>query len=383
MTSRFGRINTRVLTVILLVALPVLVIGAAVVIGIGQSRAMAAQTAQLEQIAAHAAAAVDAYVFRRILDGALLARAPDIRRAAAAGNASAFDEAAALELDRQWQQDPAGTAGRLPVLTAPASQFLADLVRHDSVYREVLATDRHGRLVAASNITSDYFQADEPWWSRAYDGGRGRVVVGDVQRDESAQVYALEIAVPIMAPDSDQLAGVMKIVADSREMLTGVAGLELGTTSEALLVRPDGSIVFRRRPHAPSDRFFASDLLRERLEARALRKEAPGPFSYTAQTEDGDRRVVAVAPSQLSHSYPDLPWLMAVSMEVSELAAPFNSLVWYLAIVVLVVAAAVLAFALWFSLRLAAPPIDPDYDLHLVEHARVQRLDADETAPQS
>jgi hypothetical protein len=378
MASRFTRINARVLTVILVVALPVLFLGAAVVIGIGQSRAMAAQASQLEQVAAHAAAAVDSYVFRRILDGALLARVPDIRRAAATGSASAYDETAAAELDAQWQRDPAATSARLPILSSPASRFLHDLVTHDSVYREVLVTDRFGRLVAASNITSDYFQADEAWWIRAFDSGRGRVAVGDVHRDESAKVYALEIAVPVLAPDDEAVAGVMKIVADSREMLSGVAGLELGATSEAMLVRPDGSIVFRRRPHGPDDRFFASDLLRERLETRAARKEPAGPFSYTAQTEDGGRRVVAIAPSQLAHSYPELPWMMAVSMDVQELAAPFSSLVWYLALVVFLVAAAVLAFALWFSLRLAAPPIDPAYDLHLVDHAPIPRLDDEE-----
>lgn len=375
MASRFVSLNGRVLTAILLVALPVLVIGAAVVLSIGQSRLRAAQSAQLEQLAAYTAAAVDASVYRRILDGALLGRVPDVRQAAAAANERPYDAAATADIDRQWGTDAAGTAARLDLLTSPASRFLADLITNDSIYREVLLTDRHGRLVAVSNLTSDYFQADEAWWTTAFDGGRGRVSVGDVRRDESARVYAFEIAVPVHHPSGDELVGIMKIVADSREMLMGVAGLELGASSEAALVRPDGSIVFRRRPHADGDRIFAADLLRERLQARANRNEAPAALTYEAQADDGTRHVVAIAPSQLAQSYPELSWLMAVSMDADELGAPFHSLVWYLVLVVLLTAAAVLGIALWFSLRLAAPPIDPAYDMHLVDHAQITRLD--------
>jgi hypothetical protein len=367
-------LDSRVLTALLLVSLPVLLIGAGAVFGVGQVRLREVQTAELRQVASHAAAAVDAYVYRRILDAALLGRVPDLRRAAAAGNDQPFDQGRVAELDGQWIADGAATAERLGILTTPASQFLADLVANDSAYREVLVTDRHGRLVAASGITSDFFQADEAWWYQAWDNGRGRVRVSDVGRDESAQVYAFEIAVPVHAPGSDALAGIMKIVADSRETLAAIAGLEVGATAEAMLVRPDGSIVFRRRPHAPGDRFFAADLLRQGVGDRKQALATSDPWSYEARSPEGSLRVVAVAPSQLSQSFPELSWLTVVSVEGSELRAPFRSLVWYLVLVVLLTAVAVLAMALWLSLRLWEPPVDPAYDMHLVEHPAIHRV---------
>lgn len=378
MPSRFARLNRRVLTAILLVALPFLLAGAAIVINIGQSRLQAAERARLSQIAEYTAAAVDAYVFRRILDAALLGRVPEVRQAAAAANQTPADQARIAEIDREWQQSGAAVADRLKLLETPASRFLADLIKNDSIYREVLVTDRHGRLVAASNLTSDYMQADEDWWINAWDEGRGRVAVTDVRRDESARVYAFEVAVPIFDPEDRQVSGIMKVVADSREMLVGIAGLELGSTGEAVLVRPDGSIVFSRRPYAEGDQFFAATLLRQRLEERAARKEAPATLTLDAGAGD-DTRIVAVAPSQLGRSFPELSWLTAVSMSVSELEAPFNSLVWYLVVVVVLTGLAVLAIALWLSLRLAAPPIDPAYDLHLVEHARISRIEDQES----
>ena len=375
MRPQFQAINARVLTIILLVALPVLVIGAAIVVSIGQSRLHETQSTRLSQLAEYTAGAVDAYVFRRILDASLLGRVPDVRRVAESGNTAAFDAARARDQDAKWQANSADTAKALGILTNPASLFLADLVKQDSVYREILVTDRHGRLVAASNVTSDYLQADEDWWMRSFDNGRGRVSVTDVRRDESAQVYAFEISVPVHAPDSDELAGIMKIVADSRELLAGVVGLELGGDSEAMLVRPDGSIVFSRRVHREGDQFFAAELLRQRLDERERRREAPAPLTLEARSEEGGgRRLVAVAPSQLSRSYPDLPWMVALSMDRGELLAPFRSLVWYLGLVFALTALAVLGIALWLSLRLAAPVGDPAYDMQLVEHPRLPRL---------
>jgi cache domain-containing protein len=334
----------------------------------------------LGQIAEYTAGAVDSYVFRRILDAALLGRVPEIRRVAAEGNTQVYDAERARELDRQWQANAGATAASSNLLTSAASQFLADLVKNDSVYREVLVTDRNGRLVAASNVTSDYLQSDEDWWIRAFDGGRGRVSVTDVRRDESAHVYAFDIAVPVLAPGGE-LAGIMKIVADSREMLAGIAGLELGATSEALLVRPDGSIVFSRQPHAEGDRFFAAQLLRERLDQRAARHEPPGTMTFDAQTVDGKQRMAAIAPSQLAQSYPDLPWLVALSIDTDELRAPFRSLLAYLMLVFALTALAVLVIALWLSLRLAAPPTDPAYDMHLVDHPRIARMEESEPRP--
>jgi hypothetical protein len=369
MPSRLTRLDTRVLTSILLVALPVLLIGAAVVVGIGRNRQIAAQSDQLTRVAEYTASAIDAYVYRRILDAALLARVPDVRRAAAEGNKQPYVATRVAELDKQWQaRGTAAAPAQKTLLSSPASQFLADLVKNDPIYREILVTDRHGRLAAASNLTSDYYQADEGWWINAFDSGRGRVNVSDVRLDESAHVYAFEIAVPVPAPGSDENAGVMKIVADSREMLTGIAGLELSATADAALVRTDGSIVYRRHAFNEGERLVGAELLRERLDDLVNRKQPIDRITFEAQRVDGTRRVVAIAPSQLSRSYPELAWLVALSVDQSELAAPSRALVWYLVLVFSLTMLAVMGIALWLSMRLAAPVIDPASDLHLVEH---------------
>ena len=143
------------------------------------------------------------------------------------------------------------------VLGNAASRYFTDITRGDPIYRELLLTDRDGRLVAASNLTSDYNQADEEWWKRVMSGaGQGEATVSDVRWDDSARTYAMEIAVPVPGDDG-RPGGVLKAVADIREMLASVAGIDLGGGGDAMVVRRNGSVVFSRGAVDPRARFFA------------------------------------------------------------------------------------------------------------------------------
>jgi hypothetical protein len=48
-----------------------------------------------------------------------------------------------------------------------------------------------------TNKTSDYWQGDEAKFQKSFNGGAGQVHVGDVKFDESAQVYQVQISVPV------------------------------------------------------------------------------------------------------------------------------------------------------------------------------------------
>jgi len=58
-----------------------------------------------------------------------------------------------------------------------------------------------------------------------------------VRWDDSARTYAMEIAVPVPADDG-RPGGVLKAVADIREMLASVAGIELGGGHRRVCVSP-------------------------------------------------------------------------------------------------------------------------------------------------
>jgi hypothetical protein len=359
-------LNIRALTVFLIAAVPLLALGLGIVLSNAQAQLRESFGRQLERSAERTAAAVDAYVYRRIIDVSLLARLPELRDAAAGLSRGPYDARQVADLDRAWTSSRAIPPALVPMLQGPASRLLRDIVGQDPVYREILLTDRNGRLAAVSGASTDYDQSDEEWWRATFDdSATGRVTVSDVRWDESARVYALEIATPVPETAGGGTAGILKVVADVRELLAAVAG----GAEDAMLIRRDGSIVFSRRNPTPGGRFFANDTLQAQL-ARAPAGEAS--LHFVASQADG-RQLVGVAPSQLGLSYPNLTWLVAVWQPEEELLAPLRTQMWQWLFLLALTGAIVLALALWFSMRLVAPATETE--MHLVEHAKIPRFE--------
>ena len=182
-------------------------------------------------------------------------------------------------------------------------------------------TDRQGRLIAASNRTTDYYQADEPWWQEAFDNGaRGRVFITGVVHDESARATAINIAAPVANADESQVVGVIKVIVDIRELITIVEGMRLGETGSAALVREDGSLVLAR-PDTES-RFFATDELRRHVGIKRQGGESLYQLHFRARVGDGSARLIGVAPNQLGASYPNLSWVVVGLSSRIQLSAP-------------------------------------------------------------
>jgi hypothetical protein len=379
-------INYRVLSVLLIVAVPSLLLVGLVVYGIGQSHLRDTFGRQLTQIAERAASTVDVFVLRRIIDASEFALVPTLRQAAASGSAARFDEAALQAVDEEWQRLKAPPPTVTAVLQNDASEFLRAVTRNDSMYSEILVTDRMGRLVAASNVPSDYYQGDEDWWRSVF--ASERVQMSDVRWDESAATYVIEIGAPVYGTTSNELVGVVKVSTNSREMLAAVSGIETVGGGVAILVRPDGSVVYGGPTVKPESRFFAAALLRESLgfvTSPDGSTVAPPPADaqfrtyFSAEDPEGQQTLVAVVPTQLGITFPQLSWLVAASRGEEEMFAPLQTQMQYFLLLLALVAVVMLSFALWLSVRLAAPPIDPDMDLHLVEHPAVHRIDEEES----
>lgn len=376
MSAHLPHLNRRVLAVFLVVGLPILALGIGLVLALGQSRLTDTYGRHLAQVAQQTAASVDAYVYRRLLDASLIARTPMLRLEAHQASDRAFSAADAEALDKIWQQRGARPDALAALLQTPVSRYLADIVAHDRIYRELLLTDRFGRLVAASGPSTDYFQGDEDWWKTAAEGG-GQLMMTDVRWDESARVHAVEIAVPVPEPESDVLAGVLKVVTDSREMLAEIGGVQFGASGQAMLLRENGSIVFSRRTSDPSARFYAAEEVQRRGPALLAGGPEAGTY-FKATSPDGDVQLVGLAASQLGRTYPHLSWVVAVTQSEREALAPVQAVGWYLLAVLALTVAVVLLLALWFSVRLEAPAVVED--MHLVEHAPVSHVgDVDES----
>ena len=92
-----------------------------------------------------------------------------------------------------------------------ARHLIAFQKAHDG-FAEIFIADAVGLIVGETNKTSDYFQADEEWWVKAYAGGRGKHYYGDIEYDDSAQAEAIALYVPVIDPETQRAIGVIKSI---------------------------------------------------------------------------------------------------------------------------------------------------------------------------
>ncbi len=117
-------------------------------------------------------------------------------------------------LDQAWRSE-VGLADRPtidPVLQNAASDFLRGIVAETAgAVTEVFLMDARGLNVAASDVTSDYWQGDEPKFSETYPNGSGAVHFGEVEFDESSQTYQGQISISIADPSNGEVVGAMTV----------------------------------------------------------------------------------------------------------------------------------------------------------------------------
>ncbi|TRO16325.1 transporter substrate-binding domain-containing protein [Ectopseudomonas mendocina] len=118
------------------------------------------------------------------------------------------------ELERQWQRERLLEEKPLirRLLQAPASQLLANIARqHQPLFNEIFLSDQSGQLVAISEITSDYWQADEDDFQQAQRLAPGQVHIGNVEYDGSTQSFQSKVSAPIHDPEDGRLLGVLSL----------------------------------------------------------------------------------------------------------------------------------------------------------------------------
>lgn len=77
---------------------------------------------------------------------------------------------------------------------------------------EVFVTDLHGGIVAMTNRTSDYAQADESWWQATYNNGKGAdfVSASPVIDESVGNLYSVQIAMPLRDRDTGEVIGILR-----------------------------------------------------------------------------------------------------------------------------------------------------------------------------
>ncbi|MDJ0820682.1 MAG: hypothetical protein QNJ09_02585 [Paracoccaceae bacterium] len=142
--------------------------------------------------------------------------------AIAAQNAmtAGYDAATINDLDQTWRAEvgAASTPTIDPVLGNAAADFLrAQTEASGGMITEVFVMDAVGLNVAASAVTSDYWQGDEAKFSETFGVGAGAVHFGEIEFDESSQSYQVQISMALTDPATGEVVGAMTVgvIADA------------------------------------------------------------------------------------------------------------------------------------------------------------------------
>lgn len=136
------------------------------------------------------------------------------------GATAGYDAATIDAMDQTWRAEVGTTDGGLigPVLSNAAAEFLrGQVAASGGVITEVFIMDAVGLNVAASAVTSDYWQGDEDKFLKTYPMGPGAVHFSDVEFDESTQTYQAQISIALTDPATGSVVGAMTVgvVADA------------------------------------------------------------------------------------------------------------------------------------------------------------------------
>lgn len=118
------------------------------------------------------------------------------------------------ELNRQWLRELLLEEKPLirRLLQTPPSRLLANIARqHHRLFNEIFLSDHSGQLVAISEVTSDYWQADEDDFRQAMRLAPGQIHIGDIEYDGSTQSFQSKVSAPIHDPRDGQFLGVLSL----------------------------------------------------------------------------------------------------------------------------------------------------------------------------
>jgi len=151
----------------------------------------------------------------------------------------AEDIAAIQAIEALWPSLSSDSQHLQALLQNELSLQMQAFIANNPHFAEIFITDRIGRLIAATQKTSDYWQADEAWWQAAILLDEHMLNLDGLNYDESAQVYSIDMTLPLYQATATgrEIVGVIKAVLDASTIFYNSPVLEIqdGPTQEVVL----------------------------------------------------------------------------------------------------------------------------------------------------
>lgn len=133
-----------------------------------------------------------------------------------------YDQAQIDALDQAWRAEvgQADSPTITPVLTSDASEMLRERVAtYGGRITEIFVMDAVGLNVAASDITSDFWQGDEDKFSQTFGQGPDALHISEIEFDDSTQRYQGQVSFTLVDPETGQPVGAMTVGVDAESLM--------------------------------------------------------------------------------------------------------------------------------------------------------------------
>jgi signal transduction histidine kinase len=261
-----------------------------------------------------------------------------------------------LDTDKIWIAANSGDPILKECLESRVALGMRDIQDTRKSISEIFITDKYGGLVAASGKTSDFYQADEEWWQRAYNSGKGGVYVSDIEFDESSKSWVISIAVPIRDHETGEVIGICKDSVGVDRLFRNLADFRLGNTGHAALIDYRGSTIYHEGIPAMTRNTVPEKTLREMLSMKN---------SYLVIKDSllhGKKTFVAfdeIRPPYLSNR--GVLWIVMLGQDMSEVYEPIRDFIIQIAIISILMIVMIIPIGSFFGKLIA----DPIHELHL------------------
>lgn len=361
------------------ISIPVVILGGLLILGMVRSE-MTGLIGEdfLAGTAKDTARQLDSYLLNSFTTVSIVASSSDVHGPVRQSNLRYQESPEAIQrrleaLDEEWTRSRGAVPLALDIVGGKPSEYLREVTALHPGYKEMLVTDRFGALVAATEITTDYYQADEEWWRKAFgDGERGSLYIGQLTFDRSAGAYTLEVAVPLRETISDsqtEVTGVLKALIGAEELFSVIGSVKRGESGHAVLVSSrDGTVIAGADPE---------DVMKRKYPAFAqLQETLQQDRQAFVGTQDGELWVAGFArmPQPSPAQYGD--WVVVVQQRNDEIHAAAGRATTYLVGLLVGMVLLVLLFSLYLHYKLVKPIRDIDL------REEMDRLDA-ATSPSS
>lgn len=278
-----------------------------------------------------------------------LALSPQIVEAVEAANRTEQSAPEVQALDQAWQDgDPAADALVRDIVGNAVSQQLRTFQETFPEQVEVFVTGEDGLNVGMTNRLGDYLQSDEAWWKAAYNNGQGAVYIGQVEYEESADSYAMNVGVPVRN-DEDAVIGVLRGTVDVSVLFDDLANVTVGESGQAVLVDARGKMLY-----APDN-----DRLMDDAPPHIMRLLEEQAETWETEMTDLDGNPALLSASFMDGKLGDqLGWMLVLDQDRQELEAEIREALLYSLLVGGILLVLLLGLGVWVARSIAQPIVE-------------------------